>query len=126
LAVEVKPAGEISGTPLEISLFNSPLVGEIQSAFERAFPNLRLEIYKQLELNGIRITKKMENTYQLPEFSEKPSAVTSDNTVAQLKAIFSKIAGHSARVFRKAGSLWIETSLTDDWTLSRQNEEGQL
>lgn len=126
MAVEVKSSGDLSGTPAAVSLFNSPLIGEIQGAFTRAFPNLKLEIYKQLELNGIRITKKMENGYQLPDFIEKPSPITGDNTVAQLKEIFSKIAGHSARVFRKAGSLWIETSLTDDWTLSRQNEEGQL
>ncbi|MNF16790.1 hypothetical protein D3C80_2199700 [compost metagenome] len=32
--------------------------------------------------------------------------------------------GLSAQIFRKSGNLWIETSLTDDWTLARQNDEG--
>jgi hypothetical protein len=27
-------------------------------------------------------------------------------------------------VFRKSGKTWLETSVTDDWTLKRQNEEG--
>ncbi len=109
-----------------VPLFQHRVVGELQRIFSEAFPNLRLEVYKQLELNGIRISKKMDSGYQLPEFGVVPKPITRQSTIAQLKAAYAALAGHTIRVFRKAGSLWIETSLTDDWTLLRQNEEGDL
>jgi len=33
--------------------------------------------------------------------------------------------GLFAEVFRKSGNVWIETSLTNDWTLQQQNLEGE-
>jgi hypothetical protein len=27
-------------------------------------------------------------------------------------------------VFRKSGNLWLETTMTDDWTLQQQNDHG--
>jgi hypothetical protein len=31
----------------------------------------------------------------------------------------------SVQVFRKSAGTWIETSVTDDWTLKQQNDEGK-
>ena len=109
-----------------VPVLKQRLVGDLQRVFSQAFPNLKLEVYKQLELNGILVSKKMDTGYRLPEFRILPTDITASSTVAQLKEAFAPLAGHTLRVFRKAGSLWIETSLTDDWTLMRQNEEGKL
>ncbi|MFZ9982087.1 MAG: hypothetical protein ACO3FI_08660 [Cyclobacteriaceae bacterium] len=42
-----------------------------------------------------------------------------------MKEEFKSATGLLVKIFRKSGNVWIETSLTDDWTLERQNEEGK-
>jgi hypothetical protein len=46
-------------------------------------------------------------------------------TVSQVVRDFEEILGLSVGISRKSGSLWIETSLTADWTLEQQNREGE-
>ncbi len=45
-------------------------------------------------------------------------------TVAQLITSFAHF-GLKTEIFRKFGNLWIETSLTDNWTLQQQNKAGE-
>jgi hypothetical protein len=45
-------------------------------------------------------------------------------TVAELENQFANI-GLNAEIFRKSGSAFIETSLTDNWTLQHQNAEAE-
>lgn len=51
--------------------------------------------------------------------------VTPKMTVAELEQEFGRIFGLSAQVFRKSGKMWIETTVTDKWTLEQQNSEGE-
>ena len=46
-------------------------------------------------------------------------------TVAQLKKLLSEKLGLLPLIYRKSGSMWIETSLTEDWSLERQNHEAE-
>ncbi|MDP4586726.1 MAG: hypothetical protein NWS86_00980 [Flavobacteriales bacterium] len=43
-------------------------------------------------------------------------------TVEQVESIFEK-SGMHVQVFRQSGKLWLETTRTDDWALSRINTE---
>jgi len=33
--------------------------------------------------------------------------------------------GLSAQVYRKSGNIWLETTMTDNWTLKQQNDHGR-
>jgi len=123
LASNQTPSGE-TGTAVSLDIMNALTVGAVQQRFSQIWPFLKLEFYKQIELNGIRITKRLESDHPL-KTTAKP-VISTDTTVAHVKAALSEATGFAVRIFRKAGSLWIETSLTDDWSLQRQNEEGQL
>lgn len=46
--------------------------------------------------------------------------------VSEVEELFAREAGLYVQVFRRSGSLWIETTFTDDWTLEQQNREGEL
>lgn len=46
-------------------------------------------------------------------------------TVMDLEQEFQDSFGLSIQVFRKSGDVWIETTVTDDWTLAKQNEEAE-
>ena len=47
-----------------------------------------------------------------------------DVTVAELENQFTNI-GVNAEIFRRSGNVWVEASLTINWTLQQQNMEGE-
>jgi hypothetical protein len=46
--------------------------------------------------------------------------------VSELEQLLGNRYGLGVQVFRKAGNSWVETILTDSWTLEEQNNEGQV
>lgn len=61
---------------------------------------------------------------KLKKKTTAPLELTEDMPVSAVEQLFQDYFGLSAQVFRKSGGSWLETSLTDDWTLKRQNDEG--
>ncbi len=47
-------------------------------------------------------------------------------TVFELEDDFKKTLGLSIKLFRKSGSMWVQTTLTNNWSLKKQNEEGEF
>ncbi|MBK9961781.1 MAG: hypothetical protein IPP06_10775 [Saprospiraceae bacterium] len=45
--------------------------------------------------------------------------------VSTLENKFREVFGLHVQVFRKSGNVWIETTVTDDWTLEKQNNEAE-
>ena len=43
----------------------------------------------------------------------------------ELEKIFKDQFGLAVQVFRKSGNLWLETTMTDNWTLQQQNNHGK-
>ena len=115
---------------IEILINNLKTISEVQYDFSRKFPFLKLEFFntayvaekalpkskmfsQDKKLGAIRKTRK-----------EGKIIVAQHQTVNDLEKEFWERFGLSAQVFRKSGNLWIETSLTDSWTLEQQNHEG--
>ena len=40
-------------------------------------------------------------------------------------ATFGEVYGLGVQVFRKSGNVWLETTVTDSWTLKEQNDQGE-
>ncbi len=51
--------------------------------------------------------------------------INGERTIAELEEEFKARFDLPVQVFRKTGNVWIETSLTQDWTLAQQNREGE-
>lgn len=50
----------------------------------------------------------------------------SDQTsVQELEKQMEEGFGLHVQVFRRSGNIWLETTVTDEWTLAFQNEQGQ-
>lgn len=45
--------------------------------------------------------------------------------VGELEAALKDQFGLTVQVFRHSGNIWLETVLTDKWTLQQQNEHGK-
>ena len=112
-------------------LFLSPdkTLNEIQQSFTSKYPFLKLEFYK-LQNNdpGLTVKKHLSHSLTLKAAGLKGNGlidISNDMTVADLEKIFLHQFGLNAQVSRKSGILWLETTMTDKWTLQKQNEHGR-
>ena len=116
---------------MEIMITDNSYVKDIQEEFHKEFPYLKIEFFK----NGIQgdkhaqksppISGKMLLANVRHVHSEGPININGSRSVEELKTDFQNNFGLLAQVFRKSSSLWIETTLTEHWSLTRQNREGQ-
>ncbi|MDI1354238.1 MAG: hypothetical protein PSX36_04950 [bacterium] len=103
----------------------------IQKEFNLLFPFLKLEFFRTK--HGVKASspKKdiLKQDFTLKEFRKKnlhgSITITEEMVVSTLEQLFDEQFGISAQVFRKSGRSWLETSMTDDWTLKRQNDQGR-
>lgn len=102
----------------------------IKQEFNKLFPYLKLEFFKHPhKIHSGNPKNDMIETDATPAQLHRKATtqfidVTEDMKVATLEELFYTAFGISAQVFRKSGRSWLETSITDDWTLKRQNDEG--
>jgi len=105
-------------------------VGDIKKIFACSYPFLKIELYKKpFTYSHIGIKKEqLAPTESLNKFihavDKAAINISRDVTVAELENQFADI-GLIAEVFRKSGNVWIESSLTNNWTLQQQNAEGE-
>lgn len=94
-------------------------IKDIQKEFSEMYPFLKIELTDKKQ------PVKVVSGNGFPGNCEHVD-ISSNRTVAQLETDFRTILDLPIQVFRRAGNLWIETSLTHDWTLDQQNKEGEL
>lgn len=115
---------------MEILINDTRTISEVQRDFSLTFPYLKIEFFSTPYEEGRALPKskmfmpdrRLGTIRQM--HTEGNLAVTGSNKVCELENNLWQNFGLSAQVFRKSGNLWIETSLTDSWTLERQNREG--
>lgn len=107
-------------------------VQQLQEIFSQNFPFLKIEIFKKMVNAPLRHsaqTKIAPGCFfkEILHFKESDFEIEwkEDMTVQELESQFEKNNGITAQVFRKSGNLWLETTVTDQWTLKRQNDHGQ-
>ena len=112
---------------MELIIKGGMLVRDIQKSFNDLYPLLKIEFFR----NKHAVNSLSPKQEKLPErtaiaLAMANSDVTSIDisqtvTVGALEQELWKKTGFSAQVFRKSRNLWIETSLTDNWTLEKQS-----
>lgn len=114
-----------------LTINDNQKLSEVKDEFNGLFPYLKLEFFKHKHgVNKSNPKSDMlssELTFKKArrKHTEGAIVVKENMSVADLEQLFQDIFGISAQVFRKSGRSWIETSVTDDWSLKRQNEEGK-
>ncbi len=124
MKISIPNAGE-----LRLYVDNKYSVENIQKQFNAYYPFLKLEFFtnQRTTKNFFKaapiacavvnelFSKNMEGTINVEKL----------RTVAEVENEFKNEFGLSAQIFRLSGNVWIETTLTDDWTLEKQNKEGE-
>ena len=104
----------------------------IQKEFNDKFPNLKIAFYahEHGDHEGSPNADKLEETLTIGQARTKTTegdlSIHANQKVNTLEQNFHDIYGLNVQVFRKSGSLWLQTTATDAWTLHKQNERGAI
>lgn len=117
---------------MQLSISGERSIREIQNDFSNAYPFLKIEFFKNglKRLNQYPAHLKIENQRKLKDswHWKKDSgqlSLSDAMTVLALESAFIDEFGLSVQVFRKSGNIWLETIMTDHWTLKQQNDHGR-
>jgi hypothetical protein len=116
---------------MKITINDRRKIHSIQEEFNKEFPYLKIEFFsKPHKPGGASSPKIMKSTSKsLGEcrtiHNKGVVTITPTMTVNDLEQRFSDVYGLSIQVFRKSGKVWLETTVTDGWTLEEQNRQGE-
>jgi hypothetical protein len=112
-----------------MKLAKNKAIGELGNEFSSVYPFLRIEFYKDVQGRlGSKIRQKLVKSSSLANAGirhEGEIEIEETMTVGQLEESFRKLFGLSVQVSRKSGIIWLETTMSDNWTLKQQNDHGR-
>ncbi|WP_235296427.1 hypothetical protein [Portibacter marinus] len=104
---------------------------QIKTEFQTIFPNLKIEFYRkkhetyQGSKDELKINQDMELEKLNPMLLNGEIDIDSEMTVAELENAFENKFGLHIQVYRKSGEQWMQTSITDHWTLAKQEMKSE-
>lgn len=104
---------------------------DIKDAFNAKFPHLKIEFFSEEHNEGeataykamyddellLKDIRKNHNSGELSIDGHQKTCTFEQN--------FHDHFGVNVQVFRRTGNIWLQTTKTDDWTLSQQESKGQ-
>lgn len=103
----------------------------IQKEFNEMFPYLKLEFFRRRSDKPVSGGRSLPlnpdiTLSQLSKPSDvKQMSITGDLKVKELESNFFDQFNLHIKVMRRSGRSWLETSLTNEWTLDFQNAQGK-
>jgi len=116
---------------MKITINDKRKIFAIQEEFNSVFPFLRIEFFSKPHKPGGGSSKKLlkQSSKTLGEcrtiHNTGKISISEEMTVTELEQRFSDVYGLGVQVFRKSGNVWLETTVTDGWTLKEQNDQGE-
>lgn len=116
---------------MKLTINDNRTISSLQKKINQEYPYLKIEFFSQPHKAGAATAKKLmnSNSKTLGEcrsiHKNGTISITPQMTVAELEQHFADEFGLFVQVFRKSGKVWLETSVTDNWTLEAQNSEGE-
>ena len=99
-------------------------ISDVQKAFSSTFPYLKIEFFKNNSVHHL-----LPDDHNIAEAQKKITEgsieITGEMKVRDLEQALGKLFPLRAHIFRRSGNIWLETTMTDDWTLAQQNEHGR-
>jgi hypothetical protein len=117
---------------MDILLTADKTLEQIAREFHQHFPGLKLEFFAHSHANGVLSAEEdrlplhlraSEVGHCLPDARLR---ISGNQKVATLEKHFQEIFGIGVQVLRRSGNLWLQTGVTDGWTLSKQDREGRF
>lgn len=107
-------------------------IKEVQKDFNGEYPYLKIEFFKNTDVRQHSYPAQMQlsplvkiKDARYKNQQEGEIQIADTMPVSDLENKFMDLFGLSVQVFRKSGNLWLETTITDSWTLKQQNDNGK-
>lgn len=106
-------------------------ISTIQQEFQKTFPYLKIEFYKELHSEGEGSVKDhvINGNLTIHQITKKNNSqsitITPEMTVNELESVFADKFKLGAQVFRRANTIWLQTTTTDHLSLTEQNKKGE-
>lgn len=116
---------------MRLHILPDRLVSDIQEQFNEEFPFLDLVFFKKgtASRSDKNTTKQVPGNWKIAdiqvELIEGIMDVSGEMKVKDLEKRLKDEFTLSTQVLRKSGNLWLETTMTDNWTLDQQNNHGR-
>jgi hypothetical protein len=107
-------------------------ISELQKDFGSLYPFLKIEFFRNGRIRRDRYpvnkmipaSQPVKNAWHWKK--DAGQLEVNDNiTVTEFENALMDQFGLSVQVFRRSGNLWLETTITDSWTLKQQNDHGK-
>lgn len=115
-----------------MKIFGTDTVIDLKNRFHEKYPLLQIRIYQQAHDHneGSHQKNEVDDDVPLSHLSEKAKDGIIDiglkRTVDQIETNFEDLYGLHVQVFRKSGSQWLQTSVTDHWTVQKHLEKATM
>lgn len=106
-------------------------ISDIQKEFNKEFPFLKIEFFNNKSLSRSDYSSKqiIPSTRKIGDsqwaITDGGIQIDQKMKVSELEQLFKEQFSLAVQVFRKSGNLWLETTMTDNWTLQQQNNHGR-
>lgn len=116
---------------MKILIDDSTGLEAVKEKFSEKYPFLKIEFFKAAHDDGDATPKSYMITENLNIGDIRSNSyngeieIKGDLKVGDLEQELKSRFGVHAQVFRKSGKVWLETTVTDQWTLNEQNETGK-
>ena len=106
-------------------------VQHIFNEFADKFPYLKLEFYTSSHADGEGSRKEDQVSHSTligslnPSLHDTELVFNGEQVVTDFEQMMKDRFRLNVQVFRKSADLWLQTTATDQWTLSKQNGKGQ-
>ncbi len=117
---------------MTITIAPNQSLESISAAFSHKFPYLKLRFFSQQHEPGTLTPNEfaLDESLAISEIAEldhtETLSIDGHTQVRTFERKFQKLFGIGMQVMRHSGSVWLQTSATDAWTLSKQNLEGEM
>lgn len=115
---------------MKVKLIKTGTIQEFQDSFARRYPYLKIEFYNKTADLTDRKNSKTQSAGTLFQhiglLKEGFVELKDELLVGNLEKYLQDEYGIKSQIFRKSGmGIWLETSMTNDWSLAKQNEYGR-
>ncbi len=113
-----------------ITIRDDQTLKSIKSEFNQHFPHLKIEFFsiKHVEDEASPRTAVYDDSLYLKNIrtnhQEGEMSVDGHLKTSTFEQNFQKTFGVNVQVYRRSGSLWLQTITTDSWTLAEQERKG--
>ena len=101
----------------------------IKDQFSQKFSHLKLEFFKTKPLKGESTNKEYmyDEAFRIKDIRKKAAMTPLCNhgrlKISTLEKLFEEKLGIFVQVYKMSSNVWIQTTTTDDWTLSEQESD---